>query len=147
MTLQRLRQTIQHLEGSRRQTALSLVHGESERPLMNITIGRLLQQQALQFGSKEILTVPWKNTHETYRSFSDRCRAIAAGLLSLGIRHGDRVAILAGNCAEYAELFFGTAIIGAILVVMNNFYTDSELKHALNFTGMLLFLKTLISGP
>lgn len=58
--------------------------------------------------------------------------------MSIGIGVGDRVGIMAGNCEQYAAVFFAVARIGAILVILNNTYTPSEAQYALKFSGILL---------
>ena len=63
---------------------------------------------------------------------SERRDEVAAGLLALGIKRGDRVGIWAPNCEEWLGLQFGTARIGAILVNINPAYRESELEYALN---------------
>jgi long-chain acyl-CoA synthetase len=54
----------------------------------------------------------------------------------MGIQKGDRIGIMAGNCEQYISVFFAAARVGAILVVLNNTYTPSELYYALGHTGM-----------
>ncbi|MCZ7658512.1 MAG: AMP-binding protein [Xanthobacteraceae bacterium] len=57
---------------------------------------------------------------------------VAASLLALGIRRGDRVGIWASNRPEWICAQFGTARIGAILVNINPAYQRAELEYALN---------------
>lgn len=54
-----------------------------------------------------------------YGQFKDRVDRLAVGLLSLGIRKNDSVAILHKNCHIFLEAYFAAAKIGAILVPMN----------------------------
>ena len=42
---------------------------------------------------------------------------------------------MAGNCEQYAAVFFAATRIGAILVILNNTYTPTEAQYALGFTG------------
>ena len=54
--------------------------------------------------------------------FSDRIRevrSLANGLLALGLRRPDRVAVLLRNCAEYMEVDFGLAKAGLVRVALN----------------------------
>ncbi|GAA2113082.1 AMP-binding protein [Actinomadura alba] len=63
----------------------------------------------------------------TYRDLDERSEELAAGLLAGGLRPGDRVASLTGNSPEHAELLFGCAKAGLILVPMNVRLTAAEL--------------------
>ena len=56
----------------------------------------------------------------TYAAFATRIAAVARGLQSAcGVRHGDRVALLAANHPDYLVLLFACARLGAILVPLN----------------------------
>jgi fatty-acyl-CoA synthase len=56
----------------------------------------------------------------SYRDFADRIAAAARALKSqLGIRQGDRVAILAANQPDYLVLLYACARLGAMLVPIN----------------------------
>ncbi|KMU92604.1 acyl-CoA synthetase [Coccidioides immitis H538.4] len=68
-------------------------------------------------------------------------QAPLSGLLAKGIKRGDRIGVMAGNCEQYVSLFFAAARVGAILVVINNTYTCPELMYALKHVGCkLLFI-------
>lgn len=49
---------------------------------------------------------------------------------------------MAGNCEQYAAIFFATVRIGAILVILNNTYTPSEAMYGLSFTACKIFFTT-----
>jgi acyl-CoA synthetase (AMP-forming)/AMP-acid ligase II len=54
---------------------------------------------------------------QTYQDTITRAQRLAAALASLGIGKGDRVALLAPNCAEYFELQFACGQLGAIMIL------------------------------
>ncbi|KAI0222867.1 Medium-chain acyl-CoA ligase ACSF2, mitochondrial, partial [Lamellibrachia satsuma] len=56
---------------------------------------------------------------------------LAAGLLSLGVRKGDRVGIWSHNCPEWILVQYATARAGMILVNVNPSYQAAELEYAL----------------
>ncbi|MDA1256852.1 MAG: AMP-binding protein [Chloroflexi bacterium] len=60
---------------------------------------------------------------------SDR---LAAALEGMGIRKGDRVGVLAPNCAEFEIAFFGVMKAGAIVTTINSGYREREIAHQLN---------------
>ena len=55
----------------------------------------------------------------TYSEFAERCFRLANALSSLGIKKGDRVGILSPNSHYFLESFYGTSLIGAVLVPLN----------------------------
>ncbi len=70
-----------------------------------------------------------------YATLAGRVRRVAVGARALGIRRGDRVAILAPNCLEYVELVVGLADAGAIVATLNPRSTAAEVAAACNDCG------------
>ena len=68
----------------------------------------------------------------TFADFYERTVYLAGALEDLGIRKGDRIAILAENCSDYIAYHYATAMIGAILLVLNVRHTPTELVWAIN---------------
>src|ERR1700745_1032528 len=112
-------------------TRASYVHGNSGAPLIGATIGDYLKIVATTHGSQDALIVPEQGVRWTYAELLERSDAFGAGLLSLGLKPGDRVGIWAPNCAEWTIAQFATARAGFILVTVNPAYRTSELEHAL----------------
>jgi long-chain acyl-CoA synthetase len=54
---------------------------------------------------------------------------------SFGIRAGDRVAIAMRNLPEFVVSFWGAALVGAIVVPLNSWWTGAELAYALGDAG------------
>jgi long-chain acyl-CoA synthetase len=67
-------------------------------------------------------------------------RRIAAGLIELGIKPGDRVALLFTNCPELVFGFFACFSIGAVAVPINTRFQAAELIYAINHSGAVLLL-------
>ena len=59
------------------------------------------------------------NVRMNWREYDLETRTLAAGLVTLGARPGDRIAILALNSYRYALLYYAVIRIGAILVPLN----------------------------
>lgn len=55
----------------------------------------------------------------TFREFADRTRRMGNALLNLGLKKGDRVAILSQNSIENAESYFSITCAGLVLVMLN----------------------------
>ena len=64
----------------------------------------------------------------TYADVDDRTDRLAAALAGLGIAKGDRVGLLAPNCAEYFELQFACGRLGVIMLPLNWRLTVPELE-------------------
>jgi long-chain acyl-CoA synthetase len=70
-----------------------------------------------------------------YRQLNDLVERFAAALAGLGVKKGDRVAIMLPNSPHFIIAFFAAARIGAIVVNTNPTYTARELKAQLDDSG------------
>lgn len=140
-SLKRLQQTLSHVQYSSIQRQperkLAIVQGNTQQQLWDMTLGELLAFQRLRYPDNEVIVCPWTGARWTYSELDDQATQLARGLLAKGIKHGDRIGVMAGNCEQYAAVIFAAARVGAILVVINNTYTHAELMYALEYTGML----------
>ncbi|MGQ9557757.1 MAG: long-chain-fatty-acid--CoA ligase [Desulfurispora sp.] len=59
----------------------------------------------------------------------------ALALYNLGVRKGDRVALMAPNCPQYVVGFLAIQKIGAVVAQVNPMYVERELEHLLNDSG------------
>ena len=71
----------------------------------------------------------------SYGSLAERVRRVCGGAIKLGVRPGDRVAVLAPNCLEYPEIVVGLSDAGAIVATLNARSTPHELASACNDCG------------
>ena len=71
----------------------------------------------------------------TYGELGRKASAFAAYLQSIGVKPGDRVAIMLPNTFQYPVALFGTLKAGAIVVNVNPLYTVRELSHQLKDSG------------
>src|SRR5579862_730853 len=77
---------------------LSYHVGPASPPLKHATLGALLQEQVALNGDAEALVSAWQNIRWTYKDLDEKSDAVAKSFYALGIRKGDRMAIMAGNC-------------------------------------------------
>ena len=73
------------------------------------------------FGGRERCT--------TYRQLDERMDSVARMLARLGVRAGERVAMLVGNRTEFIEFFFGSMRAGAIPLPLNTRLAAGTLEH------------------
>lgn len=121
---------------------LSQLSGPQNYSLVETTIGQAFDATVEQFPQRLALVVKHQNIRWTYRQYQTQVDKLAAGLLALGIKPGDRVGIWAPNCVEWCLSQFATAKIGAIMVCINPAYRVYELEYALNKVQC----KTIISA-
>src|SRR5580692_11008915 len=74
-------------------------------------------------------------TRVTYRELDDRVARAAGGLLALGIRKGDRIAVWLPNSIEWAVAFFAAARVGAVVVPINTGLSVAEAQYILVQSG------------
>jgi len=99
---------------------------------LNYTVGSLLDNMAKNYPDNDALIYPERDLRYSYKQFNDTCRLIAKGLLRLGIKKGDNIAIWAYNVPEWVLLQFASAKIGAILVTVSTSYKSAELEYILS---------------
>jgi fatty-acyl-CoA synthase len=71
----------------------------------------------------------------SFAELADRAARIANGLIELGIRPGDRVAMMLGNSTVCAELPFGITLAGGIMVNVNERLKQEEVAYILEDSG------------
>ncbi|MCP2338044.1 long-chain-fatty-acid--CoA ligase [Actinomadura rupiterrae] len=76
----------------------------------------------------------------TYREFDQRADRAAAALAASGVGPGDRIAVLDKNSVEFAELMFGAARIGAVLVPVNYRLAPDEVAFIVGNARARVFL-------
>jgi long-chain acyl-CoA synthetase len=65
----------------------------------------------------------------TYAELGDQISRAAEGLRTLGVKAGDRVALVLPNCPQHVVAFYAVLRLGAIAVEHNPLYTPRELRH------------------
>lgn len=87
-------------------------------------------RRALQTSAGRTAVIDGDRTF-TYAEFNDRCERLAGGLYALGLKAGDRVAILSANNPEYLETYVGVPAAGLVVVPLNTRHAEPELRYAL----------------
>src|SRR4029453_18201837 len=67
-----------------------------------------------------------------YRTFVRRIAQLASGLSSLGVEHGDTVAVLDWDSHRYLECFFGVPMLGAVLHTVNVRLSPEQILYTIN---------------
>jgi long-chain acyl-CoA synthetase len=73
--------------------------------------------------------------HITFAELVKQVDQFSRALASLGVKKGDRVALVLPNCPQYVIAAYAAARIGAVFVGTNPLYTEREMVHQLNDCG------------
>jgi fatty-acyl-CoA synthase len=119
----------------RPQGTLSYVTGLTDEVLRFLTIPQQLDKTVGRHGSRDAAIFDAEGVRLSWYDLKARADELAAGLLALGLRRGNRVGIWAPNRHEWVVTQFATARIGLILVNINPAYRKSELEYVLNKVG------------
>lgn len=92
-----------------------------------LTIGDLLVRAAHQHPDVDAVVFP--ETRFTYKGLLDKAMRRARSLAALGIKPGDHVGILLASTIDFADVFFGIALVGAVAVPINARYRSHELAY------------------
>ncbi|MCD6526076.1 MAG: AMP-binding protein [Desulfuromonas sp.] len=108
---------------------------------LHFTVGGILEEMARRFSENDALVYPDRNLRYSYQQFDALCDRVAKGLLAMGVKKGDNLAVWATNVPEWVVLQFATAKIGAVLVTVNTSYKSTELDYVLKQSdSKMLFL-------
>lgn len=105
------------------------------------SIGDLLRRSAGREPNK--LAVSCGDVSWTFAEMDAICNRLGRGLLGLGVKKGDRIAVLSRNSHAFAALRFAVARIGAVLVPINFMLNPDEISFILKSSGA----KLLATGP
>ncbi len=111
---------------------------------MDINLSDALSRTAERFPENPALI--FMGTIISYKNLDNMVSRFASALVSLGVKPGDRVALLLPNLVQTVVAYYGVFRAGAIAVPNNPLYTDRELEHQFNDSGsrVLICMDTLI---
>ena len=104
-------------------------------PYRDVTVGALLTRLAEALPDNDALVYGDGGPRWTFAQLEVEAREIARGLLALGVKPGERVAVWATNVPEWVVLQFALAKIGAILVTVNTALRGQEIDYLLRQSG------------
>ena len=99
---------------------------------MEKTLGQLLDETTAKYPDNDAVIYVDRDYRQTWSEFNDAVDKLARGLMGLGVKRGDKVALWATNVPYWVTLMFATAKIGAILVTVNTNYRESEVAYLLS---------------
>jgi acyl-CoA synthetase (AMP-forming)/AMP-acid ligase II len=100
------------------------------------TLRELLADGAMRHPDR--IALIFQDQRWTYRDFWRAANRVANGLNEIGVRRGDRVALVLPNSAEFLLAVFAITAIGAVFVPVNPAYTPEEAEYVLHHSGAAL---------
>ncbi|EDM05712.1 hypothetical protein LOC619561, isoform CRA_b [Rattus norvegicus] len=110
---------------------LSYIQGHTDSHLVNKTVGECLDATAQRFPNREALVIIHENIRLNFAQLKEEVDRAASGLLSIGLRKGDRLGMWGPNSYAWVLIQLATAQAGIILVSVNPAYQASELEYVL----------------
>jgi long-chain acyl-CoA synthetase len=101
--------------------------------LLSDSAAKYPQRPAIIFGGSVGTRV--MDSTMSYQKLDDRVNRFAAKLQHLGLKKGDRVAIITPNCPQFIIAYYGTLRAGGVAAPCNFLYAANELEHLLNEAG------------
>ena len=114
-------------------------------PRKNITsderLGDLIEKCAREHPDNDAIVYVDRELRLSWTQWNAEVDLVAKGLMGMGVKKGEKVAIWATNVPDWITLMFATAKIGAILLTINTNYRRAELDYVLKQSDMeYLFL-------
>src|SRR3954464_8993492 len=98
-------------------------------PFPDESLFSLLESAAGRFPDRP--AIAWFGRHLSYRELLHEVELCSAMLAGLGVRKGDRVALIMPNSPPFTIAFYACMRIGAVAVGNNPVYTAREMEHQL----------------
>src|SRR4029077_7599637 len=102
------------------------------------TLPKMLARQAERYAGRRLVTIGGRAL--TYTDTLATAAGYAGALAGVGVKAGDRVAIMCGNRPEMLLSFLGGAWLGAIAVPINTASRGAQLAHILGNCGARLLV-------
>ncbi len=114
-------------------------------PFLDATAGGMLAAVAARFPTREAIVAADRRI--TYADFARQSERVARGLLALGTRKDDKVALWLPNRPAWLFVQYACAMIGAVVVALNTRYKAHELSYILSQSDSTTLILTDHLGP
>ena len=118
-----------------------------------VALQQLLEESANRFPKQTAIIFPGAFDDEhlmSYRDLAEKSNRLANALIDLGVKKGDRVALLLPNCPQFVISYYAVLKAGGIVVATNPLYSPREIEFQLNDCGaetiilLSLFYRTVM---
>jgi len=91
------------------------------------TLGDIPRKSALHFADREATV--FEGVRLTHKMLNDRVNRLSNALTQLGLKRGDRIAVLAENTHKYLEVYFAASKLAMSVTPLNFRLSDEEIVH------------------
>ncbi len=99
----------------------------------NVPLCQFLSDSAKRYPEKDALSFYGNRT--SYRVLLEQANRFANALIGLGVKKGDRVAIMLPNIPQCVVAYYGALKMGAVVVMTNPLYLDREIQIQMSDSG------------
>jgi long-chain acyl-CoA synthetase len=110
-----------------------------------VVLTEILTRTVTQFPEKPALI--FLDSKVSYRQLNEMANRFANALIGLGIKPGDKVAMLMPNMPQLVAATYGAWRAGAVVVMNNPLYTDNELEFQFNNSESTVLVTLDLLGP
>jgi len=96
-----------------------------------LNLGEILDVHAKKYPTK-LAVKDWRDKTWTYAELNARANKLANALLSMGLRKGDRVAVMLYNCTEFVEIYCAFAKAGLVVTPISWRYVGREIDYVVD---------------
>ncbi|MHA1629221.1 MAG: AMP-binding protein [Candidatus Heimdallarchaeota archaeon] len=104
----------------------------------NISLGEMFFEVAAKNHEKPFLYFQGKK--KTYGEAAEEVRRLGNALQELGVKKGDRVAILLPNCPQFVISYLSILAIGGTVTAISSLLTEKDIKFQLNDSGSVALI-------
>lgn len=107
----------------------------------NVPLFHFLEESARKYPDRACTI--FKGAVITYQEMNAITDRVAAALVDMGVKKGDRVGIFMPNTPQFVMAYFGTLKAGGVVVATNPLYTPPEIEHQASDAGIeVMFVMT-----
>jgi len=106
------------------------------------TLGTILYDLSCDYPDREAVKYTDRDYRRTWKELYEESKLIAKGLLRIGVKKGDHIAIWANNVPEWFLTLFAATNIGCVLVTINTNYRSFELEYLLRQSDTKVLVMT-----
>jgi len=95
--------------------------------MLQTCVGRILDKTFTQYNNRVAFKVGERDV--TYNELAASVNSLANAFNCLGLRKGDRVVLMTGNCIEYVYADFAASKIGLVKVPLNTMLSSKDIEY------------------